>query len=57
MVVPDSCCKEKPLDYCKECLHDVSFTPDPNRTISFVDPDAVPPENICLSKNGIENFF
>ncbi len=57
MVVPDTCCKEKPLDYCKECLHDVSFTPDPNRTTTFLDPDAAPPENCCLTSNAIENFF
>lgn len=56
-VINEECCKEKPLDYCKECLHDISFTPDPSRTTSFLDPDAAPVEDCRLSGNAIDNFF
>ena len=56
-VVDESLCKEKPLDYKTECLHSVSFTPDPNRIVSFMDPLCEVVEDGVVSHSSIDSFF
>ncbi len=56
-VVDASVCKNRPLDYQTECLHSTSFTPDPNRKVSFMDPRCEIVEEMATSHSSIDNFF
>ena len=50
-------CKNEPLDYNSECLHEVSHTPDPNRTVNFLDPRCEVIEDANLGSQSIDSFF
>ena len=56
-VLDASWCKDKPLDYRTECLHDVSLVPNPDRKLSFLDSRCEIIEDCSLGKSSIDNFF
>ena len=56
-VLDDHFCKDRPLDYKTECLHETTYTPDPNKMIKFTDSRCEVIEDANLGSQSIDSFF